>query len=190
MGFSAINAQGLSAPPYFLAFVLSVASTWIADRTRQRGLVIMVASLIGGVGYTILATVQGTGPRYFAVYLVTAGVFPSIFNVAPWTLNNQGSDTKRGTGTVLLQMLGTCGPLLGTRLYPAAEGPFYVKGMAISAAFMYFAALLALALRTYLVWENKKTEAREAALIAAGEGDEKTRVVGLENDGFGFRYIL
>ena len=190
MGFSAINAQGLSAPPYFLAFLISVASTYVADRTGQRGLVILGASIVGGIGYTILATVKATGPRYFAVFLAAAGMFPAIFNIAPWVLNNQGSDTKRGTGIVLLQMFGSCGPVLGTRLYPASQGPYYVQGMAICAAFMYFSAILAFALRCYLVWENKKADQREAAVIAAMEGDEKTGNVGIENEGFGFRNVL
>jgi dipeptide/tripeptide permease len=83
MGFSSINTQGLSAPPYFLAFLVSITSTYIADRTQQRGLVIMITALIGAIGYTILATVRTTGVRYFAVFLVAAGVFPAIFNVVP-----------------------------------------------------------------------------------------------------------
>jgi hypothetical protein len=37
MGFSPIDAQGLSSPPYFIAFLLVVLSTYIADRTQQRG---------------------------------------------------------------------------------------------------------------------------------------------------------
>lgn len=189
MGFSSINAQGLSAPPYFLAFIVSLASTYVADKTGQRGVVIIVTSLIGAIGYTVLATVKGVGPRYFAVFLAAAGMFPAIFNIAPWVVNNQGSDTKRGIGIVLLQMFGSCGPLLGTRLYPASEGVLYVKGMAVCAAFMYLAALLAFALRCYLVWENRKADEREATIRAGLEG-EKMSNVGIENDGFGFRNVL
>ncbi|KAI9053127.1 hypothetical protein LZ554_003394 [Drepanopeziza brunnea f. sp. 'monogermtubi'] len=37
MGFSKVNAQGLSAPPYFLAFLLVVLTTRVADKTSQRG---------------------------------------------------------------------------------------------------------------------------------------------------------
>jgi hypothetical protein len=56
MGFSAVNAQGLSAPPYFLAFLLVILSTYIADRTQQRGLVIMALSALGAVGYILLVS--------------------------------------------------------------------------------------------------------------------------------------
>lgn len=189
MGFSSINAQGLSAPPYLLAFIVSLSSTYIADRTGQRGIVIIVTSLIGAIGYTILATAKGVGPRYFAVFLAASGMFPAIFNIAPWVVNNQGSDTKRGTGIVLLQMFGCCGPLFGTRLYPVSEGIYYVKGMAICAAFLYFSAILAFTLRCYLVWENKKADEREAAMGINQDG-EKVGNVGIENDGFGFRNVL
>src|SRR5258708_1558298 len=47
MGFSFINAQGLSAPPYFLAFLAVLLSTWIADRTSQRGYTTLLLSLLG-----------------------------------------------------------------------------------------------------------------------------------------------
>ncbi|KAI9734163.1 MAG: hypothetical protein M1818_006631 [Claussenomyces sp. TS43310] len=190
MGFSSISAQGLTAPPYFLAFMMCIISTYIADRTRQRGLVIFVLSIVGGVGYVILATTKGTGPRYFAVFLVGAGIFPAISNILPWVLNNQGTDTKRGAGMAILQTIGQCGPILGTRMYPDAEGPYYVKGMAVCAAFMFFNAILALILRTYLAYLNKQADKNEAALVAAMGGDEKTGNVATENEGFGYRNIL
>lgn len=115
MGFTAITAQGLSAPPYFLAFLLVILTTYIADRTQQRGLVMIVTSLIGATGYIVLATISATGPRYTGVFLAAAGIFPAIVNLLPWTLNNQGSDTKRGAGITILNLIGQCGPLLGTR---------------------------------------------------------------------------
>jgi hypothetical protein len=190
MGYSNINAQGLTAPPYFLSFIFCILTTYIADRTKQRGLMIIFLSLIGGTGYIILATVQSTGVRYFAIFLAAAGIFPAISNILPWVLNNQGTDTKRGTGIAILQMVGQCGPVLGTRLYPANEGPYYVKGMAVCSAFMFFNAILALILRQYLAWQNKQADIREAAVTTAMEGDEKAGVVAVENEGFGYRNIL
>jgi dipeptide/tripeptide permease len=190
MGYSSINAQGLTAPPYFLSFLFCILTTYIADRTKQRGLMIILLSLVGGTGYIILATVESTGVRYFAIFLAAAGIFPAISNILPWVLNNQGTDTKRGTGIAILQMVGQCGPVLGTRLYPATEGPYYVKGMAVCSAFMFFNAILALILRQYLAWQNKQSDIREAAVTTAMEGDEKTGVVAVENEGFGYRNIL
>lgn len=87
MGFSAINAQGLTAPPYFLSFLITIFSTWVADRTQQRGYTIMALSIVGGVGYVILAASEVVGVRYFGVYLAAAGIFPCIANILPWVLS-------------------------------------------------------------------------------------------------------
>ncbi|XXG95404.1 hypothetical protein Hte_001666 [Hypoxylon texense] len=189
MGFTAINAQGLSAPPYFLSFIMCILTTWIADKTRQRGLMIIGLSLVAGVGYVLLATCHSVGVRYFGVFLAAAGVFPAISNILPWTINNQGSDSKRGAGIALLNIVGQCGPLLGTRVFPAGDAPYYVKGMGICAGFMFFNALLALALRMYLSWENGRFERNDEAARQAGT-DPSLGSIGLENEGYGFRNFL
>lgn len=198
MGFSSIDAQGLSAPPYFLSFLLVILTTYIADRTQQRGITIIIMSLIGAIGYILLATTEKTGPRYTGVFFAAAGVFPCIGNILPWVLNNQGSDTKRGTGIAILNLIGQCGPLLGTRVYPAKDSPYYRLGMWVCAGFMLFNGLLALGLRTLLAWENKKFD-QKYGVVARVDGRGKTRdegsgdgVVGIgtENDGPRFRYVL
>jgi hypothetical protein len=191
MGYTSITAQGLTAPPYFLSFLLCLLTTWAADKTRQRGLMIIALSLMGATGYVILATVHSTGVRYFAIYLAAAGIFPAIANILPWVLNNQGTDTKRGTGIALVQMVGQCGPLLGTRSYPVNEGPFYVRGMSICAAFMFFNAILALILRTLLQYQNKKFEEHESSVReAATNGEKKAEFPAQNEESFGYRYIL
>lgn len=200
MGFTAVNAQGLTAPPFFLSFLVTLASTWIADKTQQRGLMIIFLSAMGGVGYVMLAAAKSVGARYAGVFLAAAGIFPSIANILPWVLNNQGTDSRRGAGIVILNIIGQCGPLLGTRLYPTTEGPYYVKGQSVCAAFMFFTTLLAIGLRILLAYENKQLDkkygtvaeqkARLAEAQANGAPAEKTAVVAEENYGPMYRYIL
>lgn len=187
MGFSKINAQGLSAPPYFLAGLLVILTTWIADKTSQRGAMIVFLSLVGATGYIMLATTTSVGSRYAGVYLAAAGIFPCIGNILPWVLNNQGSDTRRGTGIAILNLVGQCGPLLGTRLYPGSEKPYYRKGMWVCAAFMLFNGALALSLRFLLVWENKRLDQKYGVQDTDAKEDTAT---GEENAGPKFRYIL
>ncbi|KFX95719.1 hypothetical protein V490_03700 [Pseudogymnoascus sp. VKM F-3557] len=191
MNYTSINAQGLSAPPYFLSFLMCILTTWIADKTGQRGLMIIGLSLIGAAGYVILAAVTSTGVRYFAIYLAAAGIFPAIANILPWVLNNQGTDSKRGSGMALLNIIGQCGPLLGTRIYPKSEGPYYRKGFIICAAFMFFNGFLALVLRTLLQKQNKKLDEEERRVGEPAGRDGKVALLAAENEGtFGYRYIL
>ncbi|KAF2973408.1 hypothetical protein GQX73_g3 [Xylaria multiplex] len=72
MGYTSINAQGLSAPPSFAAFLSGVSS---------------VTSDVGGTGYIILATVETAGVRYFATFLASADVFSTIPNILALTLS-------------------------------------------------------------------------------------------------------
>ncbi|KAK6531893.1 hypothetical protein TWF694_003056 [Orbilia ellipsospora] len=197
MGFSAINSQGLSVPPYFISVFVTVGTCWVADRFQQRGLMIMCLSLVAGVGYILLAACPGVGPRYFGTFLAASGVFPAIANILPWVVNNQGSDTRRGMGIIILNVVGQCGPLLGTNVFPTKEAPRYVKGQIICAAFMFFNAFLAISLRTLLVWENKKLDEKYGKIdrehlaairegkVVAGEDN-----AGEENYGKYFRFVL
>jgi dipeptide/tripeptide permease len=183
MGFSPLNAQGLSAPPYFLSFLVVLLTTYYADRSGQRAYTISLLSLIGALGYFLLAATSATSIRYLGTYFAAVGIYPAIINILPWVVNNQGSDTKRGAGLAILNLVGQCGPLLGTRIYPAAQAPFYRVGMWTCAAFLVFNAGLALALRALLVWENRKLDEKYGDLVVE-EG------IGTEVDGPGFRYVL
>ena len=99
---------------------------------------------------------------------------------------------------VLLNLIGQCGPLLGTRVYPAGQGPYYVEGHSICAGFLFFTTLLALGLRTLLVWENKKLDREHGTLEeqrvrAAGTRDGNAKIQaehGAENYGPMYRYVL
>jgi len=142
----------------------------------------------------MLATTSSTGPRYAGVFLAAAGVFPCIGNILPWVLNNQGSDTKRGAGIAILNIIGQCGPLLGTRVYPSQDKPFYRLGMWVCAGFMLFNGCLAFGLRCLLQWENKGLDRKYGPNVStASSGAEKSsaeRGDGAENDGPRFRYVL
>ncbi|KAI4281968.1 MAG: hypothetical protein L6R35_005515 [Caloplaca aegaea] len=86
--------------------------------------------------------------------------------------DNQGSDTRRGTGIAILKIVGQCGPLLGTNIFPKGESPRDHKGMWVSAASTLFIGFLALCLRTLLVWKNKKLDEKYGPIadLHAAEG--------------------
>jgi hypothetical protein len=102
--------------------------------------------------------------------------------------DNQGSDTRRGGGIILLNVIGQCGPFLGTNVFPDNQAPRFVKGMSICAAFMFFTTLLALCLRFLLVWENRQLDKKYGPKVEAdptkGEADAE------DNYGANFRYVV
>ena len=106
----------------------------------------------------------------------------------------QGSDTRRGMGIAILNLVGQCGPLLGTNMFPSNQGPRYIKGFSVCAAFIFFNALIALTLRTILWRENKKLDKkyglRSEVLAARKETGPPQSVEAEENYGPAFRYVL
>ena len=56
----------------------------------------------------------------------------------------------------MLNLVGQLGPLVGVRLYPDSDKPYYVRGMAVCGTFMIGVAMLTLILRRILMKENEK----------------------------------
>ena len=182
MGHSTLTSQALSAPPYLLAFVLVLVTAQLSDRTRTRAPYVIFHALLAALGYLLLSLLGYLRVpsiyRYAAVYPAAAGFFSAITLILTWTLNNQNSDEKRGTGVAMLNVIGQFGPLVGTRLYPDSDGPFYVRGMAVCGGFMLLVAVLAWWLRAILVRENRRGgQGKELKLEEEGlvDGDVRRR---------------
>lgn len=174
MHYSALASQALSAPPYFIAFLVVLVTAFLSDRSQNRSYYVVFHALLGGFGYLSIA-IGGmlradSRWRYAGVYPAAAGFFSAITLILTWTINNQNSDSKRGTGVVMLNLLGQFGPLVGTRLYPDSDKPYYVKGMAVCSLFMFLVALLAWWLRRLLIRENEGWKDKEDA---TGKGEDE-----------------
>ena len=85
--------------------------------------------------------------RYFATICITGGTYAVINPIIAWcgysiirivgcgygiltsyyaVAYNLGSETKRATGIPLYMVIGQCGAVLGSHLYPLTEGPRYM----------------------------------------------------------------
>ncbi len=92
---------------------------------------------------------------------------------------------------VLLNLIGQCGPFLGTNIFPDKDSPRYITGTSICAGMMVFSAILTICLRTLLVWENKRLDQRYGKRTGQpGQDDKNGSGTGEENYGSEFRYVL
>lgn len=135
---------------------------------------------------------MGVGVKYASVFLAAGGIFSAIALVMVWNVNNGESESSRGAGMAMLQVVGygsfgsvsetrltvcsQCGPLLGTRLYPKEDGPYYVRGMSVCSAALAIVCVLAVVQRWRLKKMNRRTDRKNAM-----EGRPL---------GSGFQYIL
>lgn len=124
MGYSSVDAQGLTAPVYFVSFLCCIAAAYVSDRYGKRGYVVSGFATMGMIGYLLLAVIRDehqTGPRYAGVWLAACGVFPALCINMTWLLNNQGGDSKKGAGLALLATIGQCSSFVSSSVFPDSD---------------------------------------------------------------------
>ncbi|KAH9206553.1 major facilitator superfamily domain-containing protein [Leptodontidium sp. 2 PMI_412] len=188
MGYSSITAQGLTAPPYFAAFLLCVAAAFTSDRHGMRGYIIAGFATVGMIGYLLLVLVKdelSTGPRYLGVWLACCGIFPALSINITWLLNNQGGDSKRGAGLAILAIVGQCSSFVSSAVFPKTEAPRYTLGCSLGAGFTGLIVMLALGLHFKLSMENKKRD----RIYGPVDPEERIDVSMLGDQNPKFRYL-
>lgn len=174
MGYSALQSQALSAPPYLVAFIVVLLTAYYSDEYSNRSLFICFHALLAAGGYAMIALAglcrASAMWRYWGVYPAASGFFSAVTLLITWTINNQESDAKKGTGVAILNLIGQLGPFIGTALYPEADKPFYVRGMAACTVFMMVVAALSLWLR--MILQNKNTARDVPYVVVEDEGED------------------
>ncbi|TLD31467.1 hypothetical protein PspLS_02889 [Pyricularia sp. CBS 133598] len=195
MGHDRLRAQALSAPPYLVSFFCVLATAKISDSMRSRSAFLVPFALTSALGYATLALSEhvlrlqpASAMRYLAVYPAAVGFFCVVVLTVVWNVNNQPSRSRRGAGFALMQTVGQCGPLLGARLYPRSQSPFYTQGMAVCATAMLGVAGLALVLRWVLVRRNRALDERRAS--GRGYRDHSGRGGEIPGADAGFRFMI
>lgn len=93
LGYSAVQAQAMTAPPYVFACVIVVLSGWAADRWQQRALSVIVPNILAAAGFLlIIISIRYTsipGVTYFGIFFMAAGLvshsegsmaYPTLYN--------------------------------------------------------------------------------------------------------------
>jgi MFS family permease len=188
-GFTALQSNGLSAPPYVPCFFVIIASAFLSDKIHMRGCFVYGFAFIAAIGFLIMAVTTKTAVRYFAIFLCVL-IFVSVAIILAWVANNSATDSKRAGGLWILQTIGQCGPLLGTNVFPAGDAPYYRKGMWICCAFCFLVAVLGASL-SYLLWRENQ---RRDRVYGKGTGvtafDENVDAGALGDDAPTFRYVI
>jgi predicted MFS family arabinose efflux permease len=157
--FSRIQSNGMSAPPYVICFIAINSVAWLSDRVQMRGIFVALPALVAAIGYIILGTTTGTGPRYFALFLAVM-IFVSVAMTLIWVANTHAVDSKRGAALAILSTGGQCGPVLGTNIFPKTDAPYYRKGMWISCGACLVVVVAACLQMWILHRDNKKRDAK------------------------------
>ncbi|KAI0716549.1 MFS general substrate transporter [Earliella scabrosa] len=160
-GFTNALAQLLTVPPYAVAAIVLYMVCYAADRLQSRGAFVAPAFAVGAIGYAILLAVPSNNRvRYFATFCITTGTYVPIGVIIAWFAHNLGSETKKAAGMPLYMVIGQCGSVLGSHLFPATEGPRYLKGFGVICGLDFLAAMVAVILTVSYRVENQRRDRR------------------------------
>ncbi|KAK1064176.1 hypothetical protein LTR74_008956, partial [Friedmanniomyces endolithicus] len=154
LGYKAVHAQLLTVPPNFLAFLTVLGSSWISDKIKMRGPMILVGASLAAIGYIMQLASHHPGIKYGGTFFVAAGAFPCSPLVLAWLSNNLAPHYIKATGLGLQVAIGNCGAFVATFTYLAQDAPNYITGHAINLGAIGLILIITAANMAYIRWEN------------------------------------
>ncbi|PSN69155.1 MFS general substrate transporter [Corynespora cassiicola Philippines] len=136
LGYSAADAQAMTAPPYLFACVVTIFSGWAADRYKQRMLSVLFPNLLAMTGFIIIIiSVRHhhlPGVTLFGIFFAIGGLYPISPAVTAWAALNLAGTMKRSVGIGAMIAFSQLGGIVGSNIYIAEQSPRYPLGYGIS----------------------------------------------------------
>ncbi|KAK7993464.1 spindle assembly checkpoint component MAD1 [Apiospora arundinis] len=168
LGFKDLEAQLMTVPPYAVAYVVQILTSYSADHFNARGLHSAVLATIGAVGFLASAVLpaESYSARYGCLIVAASGAFACIPPLLGWLSSNIFATASVGLAIALnIGLGGAPGQIVGVFIYKPDEAKRgYPTGHWVNAALLFMVAVGCVMLRVYYGWRNKKL------LKAAGAG--------------------
>ncbi|KAJ7849616.1 MFS transporter [Mycena leptocephala] len=152
LGFKSLNANLMTVPPYAVAYVVTILTSWSADRNDSRGLHAGIASLVGAAGFMASALLppDAYAHRYGCLIVGAAGSFASVPPLLGWISSNALTTSAAGLVISLNTSFSIPGQIVGVWIYKADEAAKgYPTGHWTNCALLLFSAVGCLGLIMY-----------------------------------------
>ncbi|KAH0537605.1 hypothetical protein FGG08_005597 [Glutinoglossum americanum] len=175
-GYSPIETQLHSVPPWACAFAFAMLTAALSDRLSHRYLFTLLPTLLAITGFIILLTVHHH-PRlqYAALFLVVMGCWSAMPVIICWFSMNLGGHHRRAVGTAWQIGFGNVGGFISTYAFLVKDAPEYRPGYGVCMGFCGV-SIMACAAYFWGVWGENKRRKRERMIMGGfgGEGDLRT----------------
>ncbi|KAL2802942.1 MFS general substrate transporter [Aspergillus granulosus] len=174
MGFSMGASLCLFAPPYVAAGIVMFAGSWVGDRYRVRGPIIVFNTVLTLIGLPLMGFGKGNGVRLLGCFFTTMGANSNIPAAMAYQANNVRGQWKRAICSAIFVGLGASGGMTGSLVFREEDAPGYKPGICTCIGLTGLILVIVGLLSVRMHWKNRKADKGE--LI----------IEGLE----GFRYTL
>lgn len=185
-GYSPIQTQLHSVPPWAAAFGFAMTIAFISDRVTHRFLFTIIPICVCIAGFAILITVHNNRQlQYAALFLVAMGAYTAMPVIVCWFNMNLGGHHRRAVGSAWQVAFGNIGGIIAVFAFLKKDAPYYKPGYSICIAFVCLSGVSCIAYFTMCAWQNKR-RAKSPRDVGLTEF-EKTEMGDLNPE---YRYLL
>ena len=186
-GYSQIQTQLHSVPPWAAAFGFSMAVAFASDKIRHRFAFAIGSICIAIIGFAILISVHdNTKLEYGALFLVTSGTYTAMPIIVCWFNMNLGGHHRRAVGSAFQVAFGNIGGIIASFAFLKKDAPKFTPGYSICISFTILSIIACSIYGAACIIANRKRD-REGGNEAGLTIEEKTELGDLSPD---YRYLL
>ncbi|KAI0761383.1 MFS general substrate transporter [Trametes elegans] len=191
-GYDAAISQLLTVPPYVIATLLVVVSSFYADRIKMRSPIVSAGLVISLIGFCINISDASVRVKYFGIFLVVSGAYGCAPAIIAWVGNNTLGHYKRGVAIGMQVMFGNIGGLVASNIYRVQDAPRYILGHGAEIAFIALGLILVPGTTLVFVRLNARRDAEQKDMTERGIRLEYTaeELKKMGDMAPGFRYTL
>ncbi|KAF1993537.1 MFS general substrate transporter [Amniculicola lignicola CBS 123094] len=156
-GYSPIESQLYSIPPWAAALGFSMICAFVSDKTQRRFPFLVFGFLIAIASVVVLDQVHNKrSTRYAALCLFTMSVFGTLPVIICWFVMNQEGHLNRIVGSAWQIGFGNIGGIIAVFSFPAKDRPFYHLGYRLSIGMICMSLAASVLYLVLCMLENKK----------------------------------
>jgi MFS family permease len=185
-GYSRIQTQLHSVPPWAAAFGFAMTLAYISDKVKHRFFFTIFPICVALAGFVILLTVHNNhNLQYAALFLVAMGAYSAMPVIVCWFNMNLGGHHRRAVGSAWQVSFGNIGGIIAVYAFLSKDAPLYKPGYSICIAFICLSGVSCMAYFVACSWENRR-RAKSPRNVGLTEY-EKTELGDLNPE---YRYLL
>lgn len=172
-GYSAIETQLHSVPPWACAFAFAMIIATCSDFTKHRFVFTLIPISVAIAGFAIMLSVHDNKHiEYAGLFLIAMGAYSAMPVIVCWFNMNLGGHHRRAVGTAWQVGFGNIGGIIATYAFLSTDAPYYKKGYSICISFLALSAVSCCIYAVAVVSANRK---RDKAPVDVGLSEyEKT----------------
>jgi hypothetical protein len=163
-GFSKVNTYLIQAPPYFVAYVVTLIVSWSSGRMLEHCWHIVGSILFCLAGAVLITSTLNVAARYFAVFLLCTGPFVGLNLQISWeTTVVPRPRTKRAALIAIANCVSSVSHWFTPYFFLRSQEPRYQVGggaIIVGCGLTIIGCVMA---RWWALRKNKALDAREEA---------------------------